>query len=374
MRTENLMRFYFSGETGANFQPDDNMKNKIKNSIVKYLENYGRDLEQYSFEFRADDGFSLVALDAVLSFIHKHPVKCRFKFRTVFAKDFWSLPDDIQNHYKQAIVDLENKGFNVLNQLEHFVINKSDEKESIATRKLNYLLETDSGHRCTFISYFEKNSTNKWLQREYNYDYIHITRINLCEVLSEEHGYLHSEYVGVRRQKNSGKYYYRIKTKLPDGTSVNIEKGSFFTAEEASFARDDHMASLLHQENDGVSRLFEDVFNEFIEVHCKGKHSLRKKYISYYNSRIKHMMGHRKIGDTYSELRWLYKALTNGKVKDNRSKDNNIVLTQKYVAGLRAMLCNLYDYAYINKYISYHPMYSLPNKWGADDTSSLKMP
>jgi len=42
--------------------------------------------------------------------------------------------------------------------------------------------------------------------------------------------YDNSEYAGIRKRKNTSKYYYRINIKLPDGTPINIEKGSFFTA------------------------------------------------------------------------------------------------------------------------------------------------
>lgn len=359
------MRFYFSGESGKHFRPDDIMKNKIKKTIVKYLENYGREIQDYTFEFRADDGFGLLSLEAVLSFINAHPVNCKFVFRTVFEKDFLMLPINIQEHYQNVIMQLERRGIEVLNKLRENKVREYHVSEDIKTMKTNYHCYTASGWACTLISYFEKDTGDKWTLNEFNSYLIEnrVIRINLCNVLNEQRGYTHSDYVGVRRQKNSGKFYYRIKMKLPNGTPVNIEKGSFLTAEEASKARKQCLINLVYQDCEDVSRRIEDVFNEFIEVTCAEKPSLRKKYISYYNTYIHKLMGRREIGETLSDVHQLYRSLTPTGNAHNKTTN---ALTKNYVSGLRAMLCNFYDYAYMKKYINFHPMYAVPSKWGSD--------
>lgn len=83
-------------------------------------------------------------------------------------------------------------------------------------------------------------------------------------------------------------------------------------------------------------------------------------------------MGNLKIGETQAELSRLYNLLTNYRVKDNRSIENKVTLTKGYVSGLRAMLCNMFDYAYNMKYISSHPMYALPSKWGHIEVATKK--
>ena len=361
----NRMRFYFSGETGKHFHTDDIMKNKIKKTIVKYLENYGREIEDYTFEFRVDDGFGLLALEAVLSFINSQPVNCRFVFRAVFEKDFLKLPINIQEYYQNIIMQLEGKGIKVSNKINENKVRTYHNGEDIKTMKINYHCYTTSGWTCTLVSYFEKDTGDKWASSEFN-NYLlenKVIKINLYDVLNEPRGYARSSYVGVRRQKNSGKFYYRIKMKLPDCTPVNIEKGSFLTAEEASKAREQCLIELAYQECEDVGRRMEDVFNEFVETTCTEKPSLRKKYISYYNAHIKKLMGMREIGETLSEVHQLYRSLT---PTGNTHNKTTTALTKNYVSGLRAMLCNFYDYAYLKKYINFHPMYAVPSKWGAD--------
>lgn len=363
---EDRMRFYFSGESGKHFHLDDAMKNKLEKTIVKYLENYGREINHYTFEFRVDDGFGLLALEAVLSFINLHPVNCKFVFRTVFEKDFLKLPSNIQEHYQNVITQLESKGIEVLNKTKGNIIREYHNSQDIKTMKINYHCFTAGGWACTLISYFEKDTKDKWASNEFN-SYLlenEVIKINLYDVLNEQRGYEHSKYVGVRRQKNSGKFYYRVKLKLPDGTSVNIEKGSFLTAEEASKAREQCLITLARQECKDVNRRVEDVFNEFIETTCTEKPSLRKKYISYYNAHIKKLMGRREIGETLSDVQQLYRSLT---PTGNAHNKTTTALTKNYVSGLRAMLCNFYDYAYLKKYINFHPMYAVPNKWGVDN-------
>ena len=82
--------------------------------------------------------------------------------------------------------------------------------------------------------------------------------------------------------------------------------------------------------------------------------------MSYYNAHIKGRLGDLNIGETQYELGQLYNVLTNYSVVDKRTKETNVRLSRDYVSGMRTMLCNLYDYAYNQKYIKAHPMYTLP--------------
>ena len=143
-------------------------------------------------------------------------------------------------------------------------------------------------------------------------------------------------------------------------------QGSFFTAREADIARRNYLISLTTQDCENADRTVDDVFFEFIGVACKDKESLKKKYVSYYNSQLKNVIGKLKIGETKYELERVYKYLKSSNVKDNRSKNNRCALSKGYVAGLRAMLCNFFDYAYNMRYIKSHPMYALPEAWGSD--------
>jgi len=155
--------------------------------------------------------------------------------------------------------------------------------------------------------------------------------------------------------------------KLPDGTPVNIEKGSFENAAQASEARRKHLIALTTQDSDDVDRTFDDVFGEFLLAHCKDKPALEKKYLSYYNSHIKDELGSLKMGETYYALMHLGDIVANYNVADKRTKDTHRRLSKEYVSGMRAMLNNFYDYAYNKKYTSSHPMYALVTKWGTED-------
>ena len=365
---EKVMRFYFSGETGKHFHIDDKLKIKIKKDIINYIKKYRPIPERYIFEFRAVDGFSLLALEAVMSFVKTHSIQCSFRFRSVLAGDFAALPQDVQETYESAIWELTDIGIPVRDDTAGSPLFDYYDKNDIARVKLNYKCDTDGGPGHVLISYFEENTKDKWIK----YEYIptrtsdNITHINLFDCYNSSHGYIHSSYSGVRKQKNSSKYYYRIKIKLPDGSPVNIEKGSFFTAEEADKARRKHLILLTTQDCNEADKTVDEVFNEFISIVCRDKDSLEKKYLSYYNSHVKGVVGKVKIWNAKDYLYQLYKFLQTNNVTDNRTKDKKGMLSKDYVSGLRAMLCNLFDYAYNMKYIKSHPMYALPSKWGVD--------
>lgn len=362
---EKVTRFYFSGEAGTSFHIDDKAQEKLKKDIVKVLEDYAPKPDRYLFEFRAVDGFSEMAVDAVMSFINTRPVVCSFQFRSVFAGDYNALPTKTQNHYRDIISELIKREIPTDDKTEGSHILKHHDKFDISQIKINYYCTTSSGPACIFVSYFDKNTKDEWIKDEFDWHTgKNISKINLYK--SPTGTYTHTEYTGVRKQKNTSKYSYRINIKLPDGTLVKKEKGSFFTAREADIARRKYLIALTTQDCEDVDKTVDDVFEEFICVTCKDKESLKKKYISYYNSHLKDSIGKLKIGETKYELERVYKYLKSGNVKDNRSKNTRCALSKGYVAGLRAMLCNFFDYAYNMRYIKSHPMYALPEKWGSD--------
>ena len=366
------MRFYFSGEAGKYFHPNDKTKSRIKKDILNYIENYEPTPDMYSFEFRAVDGFSVLALETVMMFINTHPVNCKFWFRSVFAGDFEALPTDVQEYYQSVISELVNRNIPVRDDIEGTRILERHDKRDIADFKLSYKCRTDSGANHVFISYFEENTKDNWIKYESDTITSSPIIINLCDVYYNANNYIHSSYSGIRKRTNSSKYYYRINAKLPDGTLVKKEKGSFFTAREADIARRNYLISLTTQDCENADRTVNDVFSEFIGVACKDKESLKKKYMSYYNSQLKNVIGKLKIGETKYELERVYKYLKSSNVKDNRSKNNRCALSKGYVAGLRAMLCNFFDYAYNMRYIKSHPMYALPEKWGLTKETNKK--
>lgn len=353
---EKVTRFYFSGEAGASFHIDDKAQEKLKKDIVKFLEDYAPKPDRYLFEFRAVDGFSEMAVDAVMSFINTRPVVCSFQFRSVFAGDYNALPTKTQNHYRDIISELIKREIPTDDKTEGSHILKHHDKFDISQIKINYYCTTSSGPACVFVSYFDKNTKDEWIKDEFDWHTgKNVSKINLYK--SPTGTYTHTEYTGVRKQKNTSKYSYRIKIKLPNGDNINLEKGSFLTPEDASLAREEHIVALTTQDCTNSDKTFEEVFAEYITATCEGKPSLKKKYVSYYNSHLKTAFETLKIGETQFALKSLYKSL-------NRNKGN---LSKNYAAGLRAMLCNLFDYAYNMKYIQSHPIYALPSKWGVDN-------
>ena len=168
---------------------------------------------------------------------------------------------------------------------------------------------------------------------------------------------------GVRKQKGTSKFSYRIHCILPDGNTVAIEKGSFVTPEEASAARKEKLVELTTQECDNASILFDTVFEEYM-LTIYDKPSLQKKYYGYYNSYLKDKMDRVFIGECLPILKSLQRRFCSSKVSDNRSPDRQIYISSTYLQGLKELLYRVFDFAYNKKYIKNHPMYQLED-WTA---------
>ena len=168
---------------------------------------------------------------------------------------------------------------------------------------------------------------------------------------------------GVRKQKGTSKFSYRIHCILPDGNKVAIEKGSFVTPEEASAARKEKLVELTTQECDNIPILFDSVFEEYM-LTISDKPSLQKKYYGYYNSYLKDKMDRVFIGECLPILKSLQRRFCSSKVSDNRSPDRQIYISATYLQGLKELLYRVFDFAYNKKYIKNHPMYQLED-WTA---------
>lgn len=363
------MKVALCGSLGEHFCLDSKQKIKLKKSIIKYLLSCEIRDNTCDLNIKADDGFGLVATEACFEYIKQKELdNYRISFFCFYNEDFEELSDEIKKYYTDKIEYLQSLGTTERGRPLHVLDgtcgfgSRSDKADEYKASFSNCYYRYIDNATC-LVTYLDKKSNgDKLLKRVLNY-YDSPDKMVVDLYAASNSLYDNSNYTGIRKQKNSSKYYYRINIKLPDGTPVNIEKGAFFTAAEADKVRREHIIFLTTQNCENADKTVDEVFNEFISVTCKDKASLEKKYRSYYNSRIKETMGILKIGETKAELQELYTVLTKYQVKDNRSKDKTTNLSQGYVSGLRAMLCNLFDYAYNMKYIQSHPMYALPSKW-----------
>ena len=370
------MRVVLCGASGEYFNLSDKQKKKLKNNIIKYLLSCELNNSESRIDIKVDDGFGLIATESCLEYTKlKSDTNFIIDFFCVYREEFTDLPDELKQYYID-IMELSKEQYRNVRFVDYTCncgsrdANITDYKTSFTNCFCKHIAQREG-----LITYLDKKSSrDKLLYRILDRYDVTGTKKGIVDLYAASNNlYDNADYTGIRKQKNTSKYYYRINIKLPDGTPVNVEKGSFYTVEEANKARREHLVSLTTQDCENVDKTVDEVFKEFISITCKDKASLEKKYLSYYNSRIKDTMGNIKIGETQAELSSLYNLLTNYQVKDNRSRDSKVILTKGYVSGLRAMLCNLFDYAYNMKYISSHPMYTLPSKWGHKEPKEYKL-
>lgn len=164
---------------------------------------------------------------------------------------------------------------------------------------------------------------------------------------------------GIRKQAHSSRYSYRIHLRLPDGRKVNLEKGGFLTPEEAAVARCLKIEELTTNNPIITSKPFEEVFWEYIKSSCSATPSLRKKYIAIYKNHVQKALGQIEVCESFEALLSLKTKLCNSLVYDGRSNERQVFLSSSYISEIKAMLTNIYDYAFVQKYISSHPMYRL---------------
>ena len=353
------MFFVFSGPIGQDFIISDKQKLKLKEEIIKLLaDRY--DGDRCRFQIKADDCLGLIAVEACLEFIDKYSVEeYKFMFICPYTDDFSLLPENVQAYYKEIIADLKEKNQRCAVDSTIGLIERSNTRDRKIQQYDNYHIIMYPSDADFYITYYDKNSCkdkdflkdirNHWFKTEKCFNFHPI--INKI--------YDAPKMKGVRKRASSSKYYYRIKCKLPDGTPVNIEKGSFLTVELAAKARREHLIALTTQECEDSNRTVDDVFQEFIDTTCHDKPSLKKKYISCYNSRFKTVLGKLHISNTAKTLKALFNELYNHKLVDKRGNDNKILFSLTYVKSLKAMMFNFFDYAYNQKLISSHPMYQI---------------
>ena len=279
------MKVVFCGAAGAHFNISDKAKAKLKRLIVEFLSSHiESDAERYTFQIKADDGFGIVATDACFDFAERYPeVECKFQFTWINKEIYNAHSNDVKVYYADKVQCLEGKGLNEAGRPIYVI----EANRNVAWAELNpyekknHLMDIcigmDSGMRY-LITYIDPNSVkDKYFSRIVDwFDSSANQRKTLDLYAASNTIYEKSDLVGIRKQKNSSRYYYRIKIKLPDGTSVNIEKGSFANAAQASEARKQHLISLTTQDCENIGRTFEEVFYEFVAAHCKGKPALEK--------------------------------------------------------------------------------------------------
>ena len=355
------MFFVFSGPIGQDFIITDKQKLKLKEEIIKILaDRY--DGDWCRFQIKADDCLGLIATEACLKFIDRYNVEeYKFMFICPYTDDFSLLPENVQAYYKQIIANLKERNQRCAIDSTIGLIERSNTRDRKIRQYDNYHIIMYPYHADFYITYYDKNSCkdkdflkdirNHWFKTEKCFNFHPI--INKI--------YDAPKMKGVRKRASSSKYYYRIKCKLPDGTPVNIEKGSFLTEELAAKARREHLIALTTQDCEDSNRTVDDVFGEFIDATCHNKPSLKKKYISYYKSRLQGWFGDMNIGDTSTRVGDYFQRLYNEKVPDRRSNNTEKIgyLSLSYINGLKAMLFNFFDYAYNQKLISNHPMYKI---------------
>ncbi len=356
------MFFVFSGPTGEDFDISNEQKIKLKKEILKLLaDKYEGEI--CSFNIKADDCLGIVATEACLEFIEANNIKdYKIRFICTYAGDFSLMTKETQAFYNTTIDSLKMENNRCVVDVTNGLITVTDSRKDMIQRYDNYHCIMYSQNADFYITYYNQQKCgDKVFLKDVNKWYFSSKKcINLYPVVSKS--YTACNTTGVRKRKNSSKYYYRIKCKLPDGTPINIEKGSFLTEALAAKARREHLIALTTQNCEDSNRTVDDVFQEFIDATCHNKPSLKKKYISCYNSRFKTALGKLHIGETEKTLNILFDGLYNHKLPDNRSNGEKILFSSSYVQGLKAMLFNFYDYAYNMKYICSHPMYALTSE------------
>ena len=302
----------------------------------------------------------MIAVEACLEFIDKYSVEeYKFMFICPYTDDFSLLPENVQAYYKEIIADLKEKNQRCAVDSTIGLIERSNTRDRKIQQYDNYHIIMYPSDADFYITYYDKNSCkdkdflkdirNHWFKTEKCFNFHPI--INKI--------YDAPKMKGVRKRASSSKYYYRIKCKLPDGTPVNIEKGSFLTEELAAKARKEHLIDLTTQDCTDSDRTVADVFQEFIAAMCNNTPSLKKKYLSFYNTRIHEFMGDTSISKTVSKLNRMFDTLYNFKRKDMRSNDKIDYLSLSYIQEFKAMMFNFFDYAYNQKLIKNHPMYQI---------------
>lgn len=353
------MDYRFIGPTGRYFSVSDEQKAEIKKQIKKlFINNYNG--ERCDFYIKADDGFGIIATDACVEFIDKcKPNDYRIRFVCTYIEDFQELSENIRNFYINTIAELKTRNPRCVVDITSGFGTHLGGSERTKQVYGNYCLAFYEPRADFFITYYDRETCkDKAFLRDIDWNFNYLDKyFNLYPIVNKN--YDAPKMKGVRKRASSSNYYYRIKCKLPDGTSINIERGSFLTEELAAKARKEHLIELTTQDCVNSDRTVDDVFQEFIATTCNNTPSLKKKYLSFYNTRMREFMGDIPIGETVKELNGLFDGLYNYKRKDMRSNDKIEYLSLSYIQEFRAMMFNFFDYAYKQRLIKNHPMYQI---------------
>lgn len=353
------MDYRFIGPTGRYFSATDEQKAEIKKQIKKLLiANY--DGNRCDFFIKADDCFGILATDVCIEFINEYkPNDFKIRFVCTYSEDFACLPEDVRLFYVNLIKELKYQNPRCVVDITMGFGTHMGGVERTKQVYGNYCAAFYIPTANFYITYYDKETCkDKAFLRDVDWNFNHLDKyFNLYPIVNKT--YDAPKLKGVRKRASSSKYYYRIKCKLPDGTPVNIEKGSFLTEELAAKARKEHLIDLTTQDCTDSDRTVADVFQEFIAAMCNNTPSLKKKYLSFYNTRIHEFMGDTSISKTVSKLNRMFDTLYNFKRKDMRSNDKIDYLSLSYIQEFKAMMFNFFDYAYNQKLIKNHPMYQI---------------
>ncbi len=353
------MDYRFIGPTGRYFSVSDEQKKEIKKQIIKFLvNNYNG--EKCNLFIKADDCFGMIATSACMEFIYKYkPSEYRIRFVCRYTEDFPDLSENVRKFYMDTIAELKSRNPRCVVDITMGLGSRTSGKEKAQSAYTAYCSAFNSVNADVFITYYDRETCKeKDFLRDIDYNFNHLEKyFNLYSIVNRV--YDAPKMQGVRKRMSSSKYYYRIKCKLPDGTPVNIEKGSYLTDVLAAKARKEHLIALTTQDCNDSNRTVEDVFQEFIQATCNDTPSLKKKYLSYYNARVGKFIGALPIGETLSKLNTMFEGLYNHKCKYKKTTDEFDYYPLSYIREIRAMLSNFFDYAYNKKLIKNHPMYQI---------------
>ncbi len=353
------MDYRFIGPTGRYFSVSDEQKKEIKKQIIKFITNNYTG-ERCDFFIKADDCFGMIATSACMEFIDRYePSEYRIRFVCRYIEDFPELPENVRKFYIDTIAELKSRNPRCVVDITMGYGTRLSGSEQTKHAYGNYCVSFYVQSADFFITYYNRETCkDKDFLHDVDWNFNHLDNFfNMYSIVNKI--YDAPKMQCVRKRASSSKYYYRIKCKLPDGTPINIEKGSYITEALAAKARKEHLITLTTQDCDNSDRTVDDVFQEFIQTTCDNTPSLKKKYLSYYNTRIHRLMGATPISETVIKLNMLFDYLYNNKCKYIKSTNEFDYYPLSYIRELKAMLTNFFDYAYNKKLIKSHPMYQV---------------
>lgn len=349
-----MRRILFIGPDEKHFSPMS--KRSLEKAIYAYIDFEVKNspiIDLPHFFIRPDTGFTYLVAQVLKGYMSKHPdVKVFVKLVSEFITDFKQLPLELQQFFYDMVrreADPENVmdyGYNVTASMY------------TTTQSRTAYSEFFKGHEDIVYYCDNAGKINKRLQSELNAISSIGNKTNLFRTVSPEYFNLEN----IRKRVNGISYYYRINLKLPDGTPVTEENGGYACIKHAQYAREKRLREVLQQDVRVPEKTLDDVFSEYLET-LGNKEALKKKYTSYMNA----LYNGPKDGkmETFCKIEDLDKFLgfgTRVRHYDKRflplnPNRHNHVISKAYLKGYFAFLMNLFDYAYVEGYISTQPLY-----------------